>query len=63
MAKENKCPFCGGKAREKCHASNFMNPRNIWYYQCETCGATGPAAWHPKEAKEKWERRADNGTE
>lgn len=47
------CPFCGGEAVERGH--------NVVWIRCRECGAETKAWCSSEQAKEAWNRRADNG--
>lgn len=52
------CPFCGGKAAAIWNGAS--NERN-YCVRCWECGAETSVYKSEKEAKEAWNRRADNG--
>ena len=54
------CPFCGGEAEEKSQTASLFNTRNVWYIRCKSCHSTGEPKWHPKQAIEAWNRRAED---
>lgn len=60
MDKLKPCPFCDD---EFPYVYQFMT--NFFEYRyaarCENCGAMSAPCKTPDEAKEKWNRRADNG--
>ena len=56
------CPFCGGEAAAIWNGA--FNEGNYWVRyrgRCWECGAETPIYESEKEAKEAWNRRADNG--
>lgn len=54
----NPCPFCGG---EEISCQDAGKNTDVWFVQCESCGATFPHFDSEKEAIEAWNRRVDNG--
>lgn len=52
------CPFCGS---ENIWVGDVSRNYDIWFVQCETCGATFSHFDSEVEATEAWNRRADNG--
>lgn len=56
MANELKpCPFCGG-TDISCADAGYKT--DIWFVQCEDCGATFPHFDSKEEAIDHWNRRA-----
>lgn len=47
------CPFCGGKALALGH--------HVFWIRCLKCGAETTSCCSLEQAKEAWNRRADNG--
>jgi Lar family restriction alleviation protein len=59
MANELKpCPFCGG-TDISCADAGYKT--DIWFVQCEDCGATFPHFDSKEEAIDHWNRRATDG--
>lgn len=56
MEKLKPCPFCGGK---NIHCADAGHKTNMWFIQCEDCGATFPHFDSEKEANEAWNRREE----
>lgn len=57
MNKELKsCPFCGGTNID-CADAGYKT--DVWFVQCDDCGATFPHFDSEQEAKEAWNKRAE----
>lgn len=53
------CPFCGGTAGAI--GDGAFDEDNCFWVRCWECGAETSAYESVEEAKEAWNRRADNG--
>lgn len=51
------CPFCGST---DISCADAGHKTDIWFVQCENCGATFPHFDSKEEAIDNWNRRVDN---
>ena len=63
MAELKPCPFCGGEA-EKAHLrKRWHRALGIYcpiYIRCKVCSATSPVKYTVENAREAWNRRAED---
>lgn len=57
MAELKPCPFCGST---NISCADAGHKTDIWFVQCENCGATFPHFDSETEAAEAWNGRVDN---
>jgi Lar family restriction alleviation protein len=59
MGKLKPCPFCGS---EDIKCKDFSRTYDIWFIQCQDCGATFPHFDTEAEAIEAWNTRHEPPT-
>ena len=46
------CPFCGGRPQ-----AEALSTIGLYWYECDTCGASSGSADDWQEAKDNWNKR------
>lgn len=55
------CPFCAEDGQEygSLEVEDLSTPeRDEWAVRCQFCGAFGPPADNPEDARQAWDKRA-----
>lgn len=64
MSELKKRPFCGGEARIKLFTRKkrlFIKELTVYEVVCTSCDCRTPLCYTPEIAKDRWNRRDDDG--